>query len=67
MLQNSQKIANILQNDGVIAFVTDTVWGLGCLPSSKQGVAKIYEIKDRDKSQPLILMSQLLMTAIMIC
>ena len=46
-----------LKNGGVIAFVTDTVWGLGCLPSSKAGVDKIYEIKGRDRTKPLILMS----------
>lgn len=48
---------NKLKQGGVIAFVTDTVWGLGCLPSSKKGVDKIYEIKGRDRSKPLILMS----------
>lgn len=48
---------NTLKNGGVIAFVTDTVWGLGCLPTSKNGVDKIYEIKGRDRSKPLILMS----------
>lgn len=48
---------NTLKNGGVIAFVTDTVWGLGCLPSSKEGVDKIYEIKGRDRTKPLILMS----------
>lgn len=52
-----QKIANILENDGVIAFVTDTVWGLGCLPSSKKAVEKIYAIKKREALKPLILMS----------
>lgn len=46
-----------LQNGGVIAFVTDTVWGIGCLPNNKQAIEKIYEIKGRDKSKPLILMS----------
>ena len=46
-----------LKNGAVIAFVTDTVWGLGCLPTSKNGVDKIYEIKGRDRSKPLILMS----------
>lgn len=46
-----------LENGGVIAFVTDTVWGLGCLPDNKKGVDKIYEIKGRDRSKPLILMS----------
>ena len=51
------KIKNILLNDGVIAFVTDTVWGLGCLPESEKAVKKIYDIKHRDSKKPLILMS----------
>ena len=51
------KINDILKNDGVIAFVTDTVWGLGCLPSSENAVKKIYEIKHREAKKPLILMS----------
>lgn len=46
-----------LKNGGVIAFVTDTVWGIGCLPTNKKAVDKIYEIKGRDRSKPLILMS----------
>lgn len=51
------KIKNILDNDGVIAFVTDTVWGLGCLPTSETAVKKIYDIKKREAQKPLILMS----------
>ncbi|MBE7709212.1 MAG: threonylcarbamoyl-AMP synthase [Cyanobacteria bacterium SIG32] len=50
-------INEILQNDGVIAFVTDTVWGIGCLPSSEKAVQRIYEIKKREAKKPLILMS----------
>lgn len=46
-----------LKEGAVIAFVTDTVWGLGCLPTCEKGVEKIYEIKGRDRSKPLILMS----------
>ena len=59
MLDNleKEKIKDILENDGVIAFVTDTVWGLGCLPSSEKAVKKIYDIKKRDEKKPLILMS----------
>ena len=52
-----KKINEILKNDGVIAFVTDTVWGLGCLPESEKAVKKIYEIKHREAKKPLILMS----------
>ena len=51
------RINEILNNDGVIAFVTDTVWGLGCLPTSQKAVQKIYEIKHREAKKPLILMS----------
>ena len=57
MTINYSKINDILRNDGVIAFVTDTVWGLGCLPASKKAVKKIYEIKHREAKKPLILMS----------
>lgn len=53
----AKNINEILKNDGVIAFVTDTVWGLGCLPSSEKAVKKIYEIKQREAKKPLILMS----------
>lgn len=57
MMINSKKVKEILENDGVIAFVTDTVWGMGCLPTSKLAVERIYEIKHRDSHKPLILMS----------
>ncbi len=56
-MKNKEKILKILENDGVIAFVTDTVWGLGCLPESELAVKKIYEIKKREAQKPLILMS----------
>lgn len=52
-----EKVNSILNNDGVIAFVTDTVWGIGCLPDSEKAVKKIYEIKHREAKKPLILMS----------
>ncbi len=57
MLKNKDEIVKVLKNDGVIAFVTDTVWGLGCLPESEKAVKKIYEIKKREAQKPLILMS----------
>ena len=57
MIKEIKKIQEILNNDGVIAYVTDTVWGLGCLPTSEKAVKKIYEIKHREAKKPLILMS----------
>ena len=57
MLENKDEIINCLENGGVIAYVTDTVWGLGCLPDNKSAVKKIYDIKKREAQKPLILMS----------
>lgn len=57
MLKNEKEIITTLANGGVIAYVTDTVWGLGCLPDNEKAVKKIYEIKKREAQKPLILMS----------
>ncbi len=56
-IKNEQEIIDVLTNGGVIAYVTDTVWGLGCLPDNEKAVKKIYEIKKREAQKPLILMS----------
>ncbi len=57
MIKNRKEIIETLENGGVITYVTDTVWGLGCLPENEKAVAKIYDIKKREKQKPLILMS----------
>ncbi len=43
--------------DDILGFETDTVWGIGCHPLNLTSVNKIYEIKNREKTKPLILMS----------
>lgn len=57
IIKESEKIRDILLNDGVICYVTDTVWGLGCVANSEKAVKRIYEIKKREAQKPLILMS----------
>lgn len=57
ILKNQDEIIKILKSGGVITYVTDTVWGLGCLPNNEKAVKKIYEIKKRESQKPLILMS----------
>ncbi len=51
-----ESAATLLKNGGVIAFPTDTVYGLACSPSSEQAVKKIYALKGRDFKKPLVLM-----------
>ena len=29
---------------GVVSFVTDTVWGVGCLPENEKGAENIYAL-----------------------
>ena len=47
------KAADILRNGGMIVYPTDTVYGLGCDLFNKRGIEKIYEIKHRNRKQPL--------------
>jgi tRNA threonylcarbamoyl adenosine modification protein (Sua5/YciO/YrdC/YwlC family) len=48
-----RKAANILRQGGIIIYPTDTVYGLGCDLSNKKGIEKIYELKKRNRKQPL--------------
>ena len=43
-----EQIINILRNDGVIAYPTDSVYALGCNPYSKKGVTKMCKLKRLD-------------------
>jgi tRNA threonylcarbamoyl adenosine modification protein (Sua5/YciO/YrdC/YwlC family) len=47
------RIADILQNDGVIAYPTDTLFGLGCMASRKKAIERIHTIKGRDGKGPM--------------
>ena len=50
------KTQKVLKGGGVIAFPTDTFYGLGADPYNKNAVNKIYEIKNRDRNKPLLLL-----------
>jgi tRNA threonylcarbamoyl adenosine modification protein (Sua5/YciO/YrdC/YwlC family) len=48
-----RKAVEIMRDGGVIIYPTDTVYGLGCALFNKKGIDKIYEIKRRNRKQPL--------------
>lgn len=58
--QNSQSIqqtvVTILNNDGVIAYPTESVFGLGCNPDSEKALQKILTIKQRRTNKGLIIL-----------
>ena len=41
----------------IIAFPTDTVYGVGALLNDLEGINKIYELKHRDNSKPLAILA----------
>lgn len=48
-----KRAVEILQGGGVIAYPTDTVYGLGCDITQKKGVEQIARIKGRDPKKPM--------------
>ncbi len=47
------KVAEILRKDGVIAYPTDTVYGIGCDIFCKKAIDKIFSIKGKSHKSPL--------------
>ena len=46
------RVVDILRKGGVIAYPTDTIYGIGCDIMNKKAIQKIYRIKQRDTSKP---------------
>ena len=53
----ADKAAEILLSGGVIAYPTEGVFGLGCLPQIPSAVERLLTIKQRDPSKGLILIA----------
>ncbi len=51
---NIKLAATLLHNEGIVAFPTETVYGLGALASNKNAIKRIYKVKGRPKNNPLI-------------
>ena len=47
-----RKVVEVLKNDGIIAYPTDTYYGIGCDIMNKKAIEKIYLLKQRDKKRP---------------
>lgn len=53
---NWQKTEKILKEGGVAVIPTDTLYGLVASVDSKKAIDRIYKIKNRDKTKPLIVL-----------
>ena len=45
-----------MQEGGVILYLTDTVWGLGCDSTNPDAVRRVYEIKQRADSKAMLVL-----------
>lgn len=47
-----RKVAGILKEGGIIAYPTDTYYGIGCDIMNKKAIETIYRIKNRNTNKP---------------
>jgi tRNA threonylcarbamoyl adenosine modification protein (Sua5/YciO/YrdC/YwlC family) len=47
-----QKIARILADGGIIAYPTDTYYGIGCDIMNKKAIQAVYQLRQRDRRKP---------------
>lgn len=57
MTTPADSAAEVLRGGGIIAYPTEGVFGLGCLPNELAAVQRILDIKRRDPSKGLILIA----------
>ena len=48
-----EQAAKVLEAGGLIAYPTDTYYGLGCDLHSKKAIDRLYGVKNRDRKKPL--------------
>ncbi len=46
------KVVDLLKSGGIIAYPTDTTYGIGCSIFNKKGIERIYLLKQREKKKP---------------
>jgi len=46
------QVGQILRRGGIIAYPTDTYYGIGCDIMNKKAIERIYQLRQRDKKKP---------------
>jgi tRNA threonylcarbamoyl adenosine modification protein (Sua5/YciO/YrdC/YwlC family) len=46
------RVVALLQEGGIVAYPTDTTYGIGCSIFNKRGIERIYLLKRREKKKP---------------
>lgn len=51
---NTKQASEVIQNGGIVAFPTETVYGLGADAWNPTAILKVFEAKGRPSDNPLI-------------
>src|SRR5258708_28342189 len=54
--QSQTQVADIIRGGGIIAFRTDTFYGLGADPFNESAVRQIRRLKGREEAKPILLL-----------
>jgi L-threonylcarbamoyladenylate synthase len=54
--EDADRIADVVRSGGTILYPTDTFYALGADPRSAEGVRRVFSLKKRPPSQPLLLL-----------
>jgi len=47
-----QQVVQVLRRGGIIAYPTDTFYGIGCDIMNKKAIEKVYQLKQRNRNKP---------------
>ena len=48
-----EKVANVIKGGGIVAFPTETVYGLAANALSEKAITRVFQIKGRDPDRPI--------------
>ena len=51
-----ERAVKVLEDGGLIAYPTDTYYGIGCDLFSKKAIDRLYGVKNRDRKKPLAIL-----------
>ena len=51
-----RKACEVLKNEGIILYPTDTIWGIGCDATNELAVKRIYELKHREDNKAMLVL-----------
>ena len=52
-----ERVADVLKSGGIIAYPTETIYGIGCSAFDAGAVERIYQLKGRDRQKAMILVA----------